>query len=152
MTLAIRAELLCDEREVVLSALNRTTLTDPDSSTQRYLNNHSGHAVWDVNKHRNSHLHASWVYLRQFYSVFLSPCRNILHTVTCFTKWWTLLWTAEASWGSFHTQSWYFHLFTSLSQFEICCWHQIQNADVNVETSGFQIHSLIPLVFPKILL
>lgn len=97
MTPAIRAELLFDEREVVVSALNRTMLIDPDSSTQRYLNNPSGYAMWDVNKHRNSHLQASWVYQRQFYTVFLGACRKILYTVVCFTKWWTLLWTAEPS-------------------------------------------------------
>lgn len=150
MTPAIRAELLFDEREVVVSALNRRKLTDPDSSTQRYLNNPSGYAMWDVNKHRNSHLQASWVYQRQFYTVFPSACRKILYTVMCFTKWWTLLWTAEPSEDPFIPIHETFTCYQS--QFEICCWHEIQNTDVNVETSGFQMHSFIPLMFLKILL
>lgn len=108
MTPAIRAELLFDEREVVVSALNRTMLIDPDSSTQRYLNNPSGYAMWDVNKHRNSHLQASWVYQRQFYTVFPSACRKILYSV--FYKVVNLAVNSWAFWGSFHTYSWDFHL------------------------------------------
>lgn len=148
MTLAIRAELLFDEREVVVSALNRTMLIDPDSSTQRYLNNPSGYAMWDVNKHRNSHLQASWVYQRQFYTVHVEKC----FTQSC------VLQSGEPCCEQLSLLRILSYLFmrlspvTSLSQFEICCWHEIQNTDVNVETSGFQMHSFIPLMFLKILL
>lgn len=118
MTPAIRAELLFDEREVVVSALNRTMLIDPDSSTQRYLNNPSGYAMWDVNKHRNSHFQASWVYQRQFYTVHVEKS----FTQSC------VLQSGEPCCEQLSLLRVLSYLFmrlspvTSLSQFEICCW------------------------------
>lgn len=54
------------------------------------------------------------VYQQQFYELFLSPCRKILHTIMRFTKRWTSLhprlWTTEPFRRfPFHTQSRYHH-------------------------------------------
>ena len=54
--------------------------------------------------------------LQQFH---VCPCSNILHTIMCFTKWYTLPHPNEAfNDASFHTRSWHSHLLLTRSPAE----------------------------------
>ena len=47
-----------------------------------------------------NHFQTNCVYRQRFYKVFLSPCSDIIHTIMCFPKWWTLahphMWTTSS--------------------------------------------------------